>query len=220
MTQSSTSPLRLVPAPATERGRRTRAEILAAAIAVFGEKGFDRASVAEITQRAGVAQGTFYVYFPDKLTLFVELVDDLGSRLRQRIATAVAGLDDRIEIERRGIRTFFDFARENRHLYRVVRQAEFVDEAAFRRYYLKLAEGYTKGLAHAIRREQIRPGDPEVLAYMLMGLTDFLGMRWVIWEQHPDLDRLTDEAMAFIHPGLTQPSKPKRAAGRHKGKRS
>jgi AcrR family transcriptional regulator len=209
-----------VPAPATERGRKTRAEILAAAIAVFGEKGFERASISEITQRAGVAQGTFYVYFPDKLTLFVELVDDLGARLRRRIAAAVSGLDHRIDIERRGIRTFFDFARENRHMYRVVRQAEFVDEAAFRRYYLELAEGYTRGLAHAIEHEQIRPGDPEVLAYMLMGLTDFLGMRWVIWEQHPDLDRLTEEALAFIGPGLTTSPKSKRAATHKKGKRS
>ncbi len=212
MTQSSTSALRLVPAPATERGRRTRAQILSAAIAVFGEKGFDRASITDITHHAGVAQGTFYVYFPDKLAVFVELVDDLGSRLRQRIAAAVEGLDDRIDIERKGIRTFFDFARQNRHMYRVVRQAEFVDEDAFRRYYLRLAEGYTRGLAHAIEREQIRPGDPEVLAYMLMGLADFLGMRWVIWEQHPDLDRLTEEALAFIRPGLTAP--------RRKGKRS
>jgi len=220
MTQSSHS-APAASSPATERGRKTRAEILAAANAVFGEKGYERASISEITRRAGVAQGTFYLYFQDKLAVFVELVDDLGAQLRRRIAEAVSGIDHRLEIERVGIRTFFQFAREHRQLYRVVRQAEFVDEAAFRRYYRRIAEGYSRGLARAMDRRQIRRGDPEVLAYGLMGLTDFLGMRWVIWEQRRDVEALVGEAVRFIHHGLSlggAPARPPRnGAAKRKG---
>ena len=62
----------------TEKGRVTRQALLDAAEEVFGEYSYDRASIAEITRRAGVAQGTFYVYFPDKTAAFVELVHDLN----------------------------------------------------------------------------------------------------------------------------------------------
>jgi hypothetical protein len=53
-------------APVTVRGEQTRRRLLEAAEEVFGELGFRRASIAEIVRRAGVAQGTFYLYFDSK----------------------------------------------------------------------------------------------------------------------------------------------------------
>ena len=91
MNRSSTSPAeRLV--PATPRGQRTRQRLLQAAETVFGEKGYEHASIADITREAEVALGTFYVYFPDKQSIFVEVVDELGARLRRLIAEAVEEL--------------------------------------------------------------------------------------------------------------------------------
>jgi len=46
----------------TKPGRR--ADLLAAARAILAEKGLEAATVSEIVARAGVAQGTFYLYFP------------------------------------------------------------------------------------------------------------------------------------------------------------
>ena len=76
---------RSVTMPVTKRGHATRQSILKAAEEVFGEFGFDRASISEITRRAGVAQGTFYVYFPDKKSVFTELVHHLNTILRRFI---------------------------------------------------------------------------------------------------------------------------------------
>jgi AcrR family transcriptional regulator len=56
-----------------------RTQLLTAARAVFGKKGYDEATVSEIVTRAGVAQGTFYLYFPGKQSLagaFAELVSE------------------------------------------------------------------------------------------------------------------------------------------------
>src|SRR4051812_26185580 len=113
--------------PPTKRGQKTRQQLLDAAERVFGTKGFEEASIAELTRRAGVALGTFYVYFPDKKSIFVELVDALGSRLRHHLAESTAGLTDRMQVERTSLAAFFEFADEHRQLYRIVRQAEFVD---------------------------------------------------------------------------------------------
>lgn len=188
--------------PITPRSQQTRQKLLEAAEAVFGEKGYERASIVEITRRAGVAQGTFYVYFSDKKAAFVELVRELSHRLRREIAERVAGLSDRLEIERLGFRTFFTFAHKHRNLYKIVRQAEFVDEEVFRWYYRRLAEGYARGLAQAMEKEQIRRLDPECLAYCLMGIGDFLGMRWVLWDGESPPDQVFEDMMAFIRHGI------------------
>jgi len=199
---STSSRNRPVTKPITPRGQQTRQKLLEAAEAIFGEKGYEHTSIVEITQRAGVAQGTFYVYFPNKKAVFVELVKELSHRLRREIAEAVAGLSDRMEIERVGFRTFFTFAHKHRNLYKIVRQAEFVDEEVFRWYYRRLAEGYARGLAQAIEEEQIRRLDPECLAYCLMGIADFLGMRWVLWDSESPSDEVFETMMAFIRHGI------------------
>lgn len=56
-------------------------EILAAARNVFAEKGFDDTKVSEIAQMAGVAKGTFYIYFPSKLDLVLALVREMQGKI-------------------------------------------------------------------------------------------------------------------------------------------
>jgi AcrR family transcriptional regulator len=186
----------------TPRGVRTREKLFRAAEAVFAERGFERSSIADIAGRAEVALGTFYVYFPDKKAVFIELVDELGERLREKQRTAVIGATTRIEIERAGLRSFFEFVAQHPGLYRVVREAEFADPPTYRRYYQRIAQGYAAGLDKAMAAGELRALDPECLAYCLMGLADFLGMRWLIWEETKDVDFVVDQAMAFIRHGI------------------
>jgi AcrR family transcriptional regulator len=211
-------------APVTARGQATRLRLLRAAEVVFGLKGYDGASVAEICRLADTALGSFYVYFPDKKAAFVELVDSLGARLRSELARAVGGIKDRLEIERAGLRAFLAFAGEHRRLYRIVGQAEFVDEAVFRRYHEQLAQGYVRGLSHAMTKGELRRLDPEVLAYALMGMADFLGMRWVLWEDHADIDRVVDTAMELLRAGVVEAkgaaSRPAKASSKGGGGRA
>ena len=202
MNRSSTSPAERI-VPPTLRGQRTRQRLLQAAETIFGEKGYEHASIADITRKSGVALGTFYVYFPDKKSIFVEVVDELGARLRRLIAEAVVECEDRIEVEREGLRTFFQFVSRHHNLYRIVRQAEFVDEACYRRYYDRFAEGYVTGLERAMAQGEVRRMDSEALAYCLMGIGDFLGMRWVMWEGKAEQERVLDTAMDFIAHGLS-----------------
>lgn len=64
-----------------------RLELLRAARDVFATKGYHAAKVDDIVARASVAKGTFYLYFPDKRSVFVELVDGLFGRLGAAILT-------------------------------------------------------------------------------------------------------------------------------------
>jgi len=189
--------------PTTARGRATRQALLDAAEEVFDELAFDRASISEITRRAGVAQGTFYLYFPDKRSVFVELVKTLSHDLRAAIASAVTDVSDRVEAEQRGFEVFFDYIVRHRSFYKLVRESEFVDPPLFRWYYERFAEGYVPGLTAAIETGRIPGGiDPEVLAYCLMGAGDFIGMRYVLWDEGEITPEVAAQVFRFMRRGM------------------
>ncbi|MCS6817125.1 MAG: TetR/AcrR family transcriptional regulator [Blastocatellia bacterium] len=191
------------PSPAPTRGELSRRKLLQAAKACFSRKGFYATSIAEITRRAGVSLGAFYLYFSSKTQILDELVRDLNAQLRRNARAAIAGLTDRREIEREGFRAFFQFIHRNREAYRIVREAEFVSPPTARWYFERLAQGYVRGLQEGMRRGEIRPLDAETLAYSLMGIGHFLGLRWVVWSSRPSLPkRVFDHALDMILRGL------------------
>lgn len=185
--------------PQTDKGRATRQAILEAAEEVFGELSYDRASISEITRRAGVAQGTFYLYFPDKRSAFVELVHQLNHDLRLAIRTAISDLDDRIEMERVGFQTFFDYMGRHKTLNRLVRESEFVAPETYQWHYDTFATSYVEGLQKAQRRGQITAEiEAETMTWLLLGIAEFLGSHWVVWEGQPPPPEVFEDIMHFI----------------------
>lgn len=63
--------------PSPQKTARTRAAIIAAAMAEFLENGFAAATIAGIARRAGLAKGTLYLYFETKEALFAGIVEDI-----------------------------------------------------------------------------------------------------------------------------------------------
>ncbi|HUP91761.1 MAG TPA: TetR/AcrR family transcriptional regulator [Solimonas sp.] len=194
--------------PATARGEATRRRLLDAAEKEFGEKGYHAASVSSITTRAGVGQGTFYLYFHSKEEIFSTLVRDIGHSVRKHMAQAVSKNDHRMDAERAGLDAFFEFAQQHPGLYRIVQECQFVDEPVFRDYYERLAAGYSKGIAEATQRGELAPGDADVRAWAIMGIGHFIGMRHCLWQgQQPNRSTL-DQLMGFIGEGMA-PRKPR-----------
>lgn len=60
--------------------------ILRAADQVFRESGFERAEMRAIAQRAGIAVGTIYNYFPNKWGLFLRILYEKWDKVEQRVA--------------------------------------------------------------------------------------------------------------------------------------
>jgi AcrR family transcriptional regulator len=191
------------PGPKSGRGDRSRRRILAAAEQAFAELGFHAASIVKITEAAGVAQGTFYLYFESKHAVFQEVLLDLNHRVRQAMAEGTKGATSRVAAERGGFAGFFRFTAEHPALYRVIRQAEFVAPELLARHYATIATGYVDGLRAAMAAGEIAPADPEVVAWALMAVGEMIGMRWVLWpkaEQIPPA--VFDETMAFVSRAL------------------
>lgn len=189
--------------PKTKRGRETRDKLLEAAEIEFGERGFHDAAISGITQRAGVALGTFYVYFDSKEEVFRALVSHMGHLTRQWIHERVAKSPDRLAAERAGIKAFIEFVRRHRNLYRIVSEAQFVAEEAFREYYSVFADAYRENLERAGNANEIRAGDYEVWAWALIGMNVFLGMRFVHWEDKRSSDDTASACADLIARGMS-----------------
>lgn len=186
----------------TKKGIETKRRILTTAEKVFGEKGYYETSVAEITLRTGVAQGTFYNYFPTKKAVFDELIYQLSSDLRFAIKEAMEEQEGFEEKQRAGYHAFFKWVLDHRNLYSVVQQLVLVDPSLYRWYYEKLADGFIKSIETAIDSGDCKPLLPETIAYSMMGIGQFIGMRWVLWENELVPDDVFDEVMEVIFHGI------------------
>ena len=167
--------------PKTARGRRTLRQLLDAAAEEFGEKGFHEASISQITQRAGVAIGSFYTYFDSKEEVFTALVRDLSTQVRDFVAPRISAQANQLEAEREGQQAFLEFARLHKEIYRIIDEAEFVDPATYREHYTSTAKRIAARLDAAQARGEISFGSPEIRAWALMGMNVFLGLRFGVW---------------------------------------
>src|SRR5215813_1441453 len=98
------------------RKERTRQELLTAAKAVMAKKGYHNAKIADIAAAADIGVGTFYLYYPTKDALFLELVKETAQALKAEIDQARAQVEDVVEKIRVANVAFFRFARDNREL--------------------------------------------------------------------------------------------------------
>ena len=85
--QSSSEKTPSVRAPRLERGRARVAALLAAAAAVFADKGYEAATMTEVAAKAGASIGSLYQFFPTKPLLAQALHDDLLERLTALLET-------------------------------------------------------------------------------------------------------------------------------------
>jgi AcrR family transcriptional regulator len=194
-------------APRTARGERTLRKILDAARAEFAERGFAESSIVGITQRAGVALGTFYTYFDSKEAVFQALVRDMSAQVRDHVAPAFDGATDAIDAERRALAAFLQFARKHRDVYRIIDEAEFVEPASYREHYQTTATRIAQRLAAARDRGEIKKdfsdNDLEVLGWALMGANVFLGLRFSVWSSS-DPKRVAEVTSRLLREGLAR----------------
>ena len=188
--------------PKTKRGRRTREKLLQAAEYEFGEKGFHDAAVSGITYRAGVALGTFYTYFESKEEIFHALVSFMSKRTRRWIAERVADAPDRMTAERKGLEAYIEFAREHKGSYRIISEAEWVANDAYREHYTGFAKAYQDNLKKAGESGDIREGDYEMWSWAIMGMAVTLGIRYAEWDDSIPVSKVAETVADLIANGL------------------
>lgn len=137
--------------PLTERGRRTKEALVAAARVVFEDKGFAGTRMGDIAEQAGVSHGTVYTYFDTKEDLLAASVQQLVADIRASIRTAES--DDPVErvwnANHRYLTAYLGHAR----LMSVVEQAGAVDPQ-FAEIVADLRRTHARRVAGQIRKLQ------------------------------------------------------------------
>ncbi|MEJ8545016.1 TetR family transcriptional regulator [Brevibacillus borstelensis] len=65
-------------------------KIVQASIEVFKEKGIEKTKIADIVKKAEIAQGTFYLYFPSKLSVMPAIAEKIVLQFMKKIEAAVS----------------------------------------------------------------------------------------------------------------------------------
>ncbi len=189
-------------APKTKRGEATMNRIVDAAAEIFFEKGFHNGSITDITNRASTASGTFYIYFDSKLSVYRYLLTEYGKDVRRRSHAAIAGAKSRKEAERLGIRSFFEYVLETPGLFNIIWESLYIDKEMFYEYYSTFSKSYASRLKTAQLDGEVRDIDPEVLSYVLIGITNFVALNSIVLKGEKDIDYLVDQIMLFLDGGL------------------
>ena len=152
------------------------AEILAAALEVFAERGFQAARLEEVAKRAGVSKGALYLYFETKADLFRAVVTDAISPNIERVK-AVAAADLPLEqVVRMALPMLARQVVTDRRITGVVKlviaESRNHPELAtiWRETVVEPGIQLMSGLiAAAQARGEVRAGDPRLFAFGLMG---------------------------------------------------
>src|SRR5207253_8005961 len=92
---------------------KRREEILCAAAKLFAKHGYSDTDTQLLADKLGVGKGTLYRYFPCKRDLFLAAADRVMRKLRRHIDTAIAGIQDPLDIITEAIRAFLGFFADN-----------------------------------------------------------------------------------------------------------
>jgi AcrR family transcriptional regulator len=185
-----------------------RAQILSRAREVFAKHGYHAATVDDIVLAAGVARGTFYLYFEDKRAVFADLVDRFLARIHLTI--------QRIAVDDPG-RTVAQQVRDN--IYRVI--GLFLNDRAMAKILLTDALGLDADfdrklgsiydeiftlLSDSLREGQqlgiVADGDTRVMAWLSVGaIKELLLQAAVGGGGELNAERLTDHIFSFLNGG-------------------
>ncbi|MDP6667870.1 MAG: TetR/AcrR family transcriptional regulator [Dehalococcoidia bacterium] len=113
----------------TQSEAQRRQQILAAARLVFDEKGYESATISEIVKKAGVAQGTFYLYFSSKKDIVVDLARKPMADMAVRLQHLLNGEESFAQVLRLFVRTGFEVGYENPDLCRLMHMGSERTEA-------------------------------------------------------------------------------------------
>jgi AcrR family transcriptional regulator len=202
------------PSPArNEKDAINRQALIDAAASLVGEVGYEKASVALITARAGLAHGSFYRHFESRQALFDILLPTLGGRLIEALRTQVAGAGSAYDVEERGFRGLFDFIDRNPGFYRILNEAEIAAPMAFQRHLDALVDHYVHSLERSRERGDLggyEPRELEVIAYILMAARYYLYLRFGRGEAGPGAipDWVVGTYLKFVRHGLNAPEGP------------
>ena len=192
-------------AQATSPMRRAerRAHLLDCALKVFAERGYHAATIADIIRKAGVARGTFYLYFEIKRVVFDQLLNDLFAALASRVrridpsrgpSGVVAQMESNVD-------DVLGYLLENRPMLRVLlAEAVGLDPGFDQKlveFYGRLITLIEEALRQGLRMKLLRKMDIQVTALCVLGSIKEVLYQVAMGSQLPERPMIVDGILRY-----------------------
>ncbi len=178
---------------------------------MFASKGYNATRVSDIVRQAGVAQGTFYLYFKSKQAIFEHLLDTFFSRLlADTLGTysprEVSRPEEAIAQARALWLTLLQRCRQERALVSLaLRETGAADPelaARLQANYQRVIDGLAAYIEIAIARGLYRPVHPQLAGWAIVGMLERAVYYAVFVEDQADLDQLAGDLVRLELGGL------------------
>ncbi len=173
MSQTNPSPTPRL--PAAER----RQQLLDVALAAFAADGFHHTSMNELAEAAGVTKPVLYQHFGSKRELYLEVLREVGGRMVDDVAKAIAAADGPRQQVEAGFRAYFEWVARERHGFEVLfagdtrRDPEFLAELG------KVETEFADAIADLIVVDGMAHERRVLLAYGIVGIGETTCRHWI-----------------------------------------
>jgi AcrR family transcriptional regulator len=157
---------------------RRRKQLLDVSLEVFAERGFHPTSMNDLAEAAGVTKPVLYQHFGSKRELYLELLDDIGSRLRDSIGKATSEAASPREQVERGFAAYFRFVAEHEAAFKVLFGGSRRDEE-FAAYARRVEDSVAELVAALIEVPGLDEETRRLLAHGVVGLAEGAGRHWL-----------------------------------------
>ena len=188
-------------------GRQQR--LVSCAKEVFAQKGYHSTTISDIVQRAGIARGTFYQYFDNKLHIFQTVLESFLQELRAYIRPVSLGAGSApplVQIQDNLTRVLELVLRERDLAQIVLRHTGTTDPALENRlgnFYAQVAEMICRSLDLGMAMRLVRNCDTKLTAYSIIGAVKEVALQISAADgPQPSVDDLVRQLMQFGMTGI------------------
>jgi AcrR family transcriptional regulator len=187
-----------------------RAQVLRHAKRIFARKGYHRTNVADIIARAGIARGTFYLYFENKRELFEEILQQVVSELTVRVLRLKVGPGepDPVEQLRANLVRVVSYLLAERELTDILLHHSTgfdreLDEQ-IQAFYDRVAALIQRSLDLGVQMKLVREADTRIMSYAILGgIKEVVAMASRSGEAA--VDAVAEEILNFGLSGVARP---------------
>lgn len=161
--------------PAAER----RQQLFDVSLEMFSRRGFHQTSMNDIADEAGVTKPVLYQHFGSKRELFLELLRDLGGRLREAVNKATAeAVGPRQQVEN-GLVAYFKWVEAHRAGFAILFDGETRRDPDFRAEANSIESDIANAIASLIVVEGLDDERRRLLAYGIVGMSERTCRHWL-----------------------------------------
>ena len=166
----------------------TRERLLKAAAKVVGSLGYEKASIAKISEEAGIAAGGFYYYFSTRRDLFDELLPSLGRQMVSYVAAQIRPLPMGVDREVAAFTAYLEYLRDNPEFYRVFSEAQVYAPEAYKKNFLMTIKDFSLSLSVQRSKGFLHADEDEImiLTYFLTGIRNYISQLYMMDENRLD----------------------------------